>query len=77
MGRSCAYLATGAHAGQKQALKEAAPTPKTSPNQRAYRNKPLSERGKEVDTIKSQICAKAEHPLLLLKPLWGFAKNAK
>ena len=63
-----------AYRGQKQALKEHAPRAKDFTNKRAYRNKPLSERDKEVNTTKSQTRAKVEHPFLTLKRHWGFVK---
>ena len=63
-----------AYRGQKQALKEHAPRAKDFTNKRAYRNKPLSARDKEVNTTKSQTRAKVEHPFLTLKRYWGFAK---
>jgi transposase, IS5 family len=63
-----------AYAGQKQTLKAAAPKAKDFTNKRAYRNKPLRERDKEVNTTKSQTRAQVKHALLLLKRLWGFAK---
>ena len=63
-----------AYRGQKQALKEHAPRAKDFTNKRAYRNKPLSERDKEINTTKSQTRAKVEHPFLTLKRHWGFAK---
>ena len=63
-----------AYRGQKEALKEHAPRAKDFTNKRAYRNKPLSERDKQVNTTKSQTRAKVEHPFLTLKRHWGFAK---
>jgi transposase, IS5 family len=63
-----------AYAGQKEALKAAAPKARDFTNKRAYRNKPLSERDKEINTTKSQTRAKVEHAFLPLKRLWGFAK---
>jgi transposase, IS5 family len=71
---SASGLLHSAYAGQKQALKEAAPQAKDFTNKRAYTNKPLSERDKEVNTTKSQTRAKVEHAFLPLKRLWGFAK---
>ena len=63
-----------AYRGQKQALKGHAPRAKDFTNKRAYRNKPLSERDKQVNTTNSQTRAKVEHPFLTLKRHWGFAK---
>ena len=33
-----------------------------------------SERDKEINTTKSRVRAKVEHPFLALKRIWGFAK---
>jgi IS5 family transposase len=43
---------------------------------RAYRNRPLSEADKATNWRKSKIRAKVEHLFLVLKRLWGLAKNA-
>jgi transposase, IS5 family len=63
-----------AYANQKQALAAKTPKAKDFTNQRAYRNKPLTERDKQVNRTKSQTRAKVEHPFLTLKRIWGFAK---
>jgi transposase, IS5 family len=63
-----------AYANQKAALKAKAPKAKDFTNKRAYRNKPLTERDKQVNRTKSQTRAKVEHPFLTLKRIWGFAK---
>jgi IS5 family transposase len=59
---------------QRERLKELAPNAKDFTNKRAYRNTPLSEANKETNRRKSSIRAKIEHPFLILKRLWGFAK---
>jgi IS5 family transposase len=59
---------------QRQRLKKLAPKAKDFTNQRAYRNRPLSEADKATNRRKSQVRAKVEHPFLVLKRLWGFAK---
>ena len=63
-----------AYANQKDALAAKAPKAKDFTNKRAYRNRPLTERDKEVNRTKSQTRAKVEHPFLTLKRIWGFAK---
>jgi IS5 family transposase len=63
-----------AYANQKEALAAKAPKAKDFTNKRAYRNKPLTERDKQVNRTKSQTRAKVEHPFLTLKRIWGFAK---
>lgn len=59
---------------QRKRLKELAPKARDFTNQRAYRNKPLSEAEKETNRRKSSVRAKVEHPFLVIKRLWGFAK---
>lgn len=59
---------------QRERLKEIAPKAKDFTNKRAYRNAPLSDADKETNRRKSSIRAKVEHPFLILKRLWGFAK---
>ena len=59
---------------QRERLKSLAPQAKDFTNKRAYRNAPLSVAEKETNRRKSSIRAKVEHPFLILKRLWGFAK---
>jgi len=59
---------------QHERLKSIAPQAKDFTNKRAYRNDPLTEADKETNRRKSSIRAKVEHPFLILKRLWGFAK---
>jgi IS5 family transposase len=59
---------------QRQRLKELAPKAKDFPHKRAYRNRPLSEADRATNRRKSQVRAKVEHPFLVLKRLWGFAR---
>jgi len=59
---------------QRERLKEIAPRAKDFTNKRAYRNAPLSDADKGANQRKSSIRAKVEHPFLILKRLWGFAK---
>jgi IS5 family transposase len=59
---------------QRKRLKERAPRAKDFTNKRAYRNRPLSDADKATHRRKSQVRAKVEHPFLVLKRLWGFAK---
>lgn len=59
---------------QRERLKEIVPRAKDFTNKRAYRNAPLSDADKETNRRKSSIRAKVEHPFLILKRLWGFAK---
>jgi IS5 family transposase len=59
---------------QRERLKGIAPQAKDFTNKRAYRNVPLTDADKETNRRKSSIRAKVEHPFLILKRLWGFAK---
>jgi IS5 family transposase len=59
---------------QRKRLKELAPQAKDFTNKRAYRNRPLSEADKATNRRKSKVRAKVEHPFLVLKRIWGFAK---
>ncbi len=59
---------------QRERLKAIAPKAKDFTNKRAYRNAPLSETDKTTNRRKSSIRSKVEHPFLMLKRLWGFAK---
>jgi transposase, IS5 family len=59
---------------QRERLRQIAPRAKDFTNKRAYRNTPLTDADKETNRRKSSIRAKIEHPFLMLKRLWGFAK---
>jgi IS5 family transposase len=59
---------------QRELLKKVAPNAKDFTNKRAYRNRPLTEADKKTNARKSSVRAKVEHPFLMLKRIWGFAK---
>ena len=59
---------------QRQRLREHAPKAADYTNQRAWRNKPLSEQNRQTNRRKSSVRAKVEHTFLTLKRQWGFAK---
>ena len=59
---------------QRTRLKELAPKAKDFTNKRAYKNRPLTEADKAANRRKSSVRSKVEHPFLVLKRLWGFAK---
>lgn len=63
-----------AYRNQEKVLKQIAPKAKDVTNQRAYRNRPLSEADKLSNRRKSSVRAKVEHVFRPLKTLWGFAK---
>jgi len=63
-----------AYAGQGEALAEHAPRAKDFTHKKASRNRPLSDADKARNTTKSRVRAKVEHPFLILKRRFGFAK---
>ena len=73
-GQETRLYGDSAYAGQQAVLKERAPKARDFTNKRAYRNTPLGERDKQINTTKSQTRSKVEHPFLTLKKIWGFAK---
>jgi transposase, IS5 family len=60
---------------QRKRLKDIAPKAKDFTNKRAYKNRPLSDADKQTNRRKSSVRSKVEHPFLILKRLWGFAKT--
>lgn len=63
-----------AYQGQKAAIKAAAPNARDMTNRRASRNTPLSKREREKNRTKSGVRAKVEHPFLIIKRVFDFAK---
>jgi IS5 family transposase len=63
-----------AYAGQGEALAEHAPQAKDFTHKKASRNRPLSDADKARNTTKSRVRAKVEHPFLILKRRFEFAK---
>jgi len=59
---------------QRQRLKQLAPKAKDFTNQRAHKNRPLTDADKQTNRRKSAVRSKVEHPFLILKRIWGFAK---
>jgi len=59
---------------QRQRLKQLAPKAKDFTNQRARKNRPLTDADKQTNRRKSAVRSKVEHPFLILKRIWGFAK---
>jgi len=74
-GQEARLYGDSAYRNQKDKLKEAAPKAKDFTNERAYRNRELSEKQRESNRRKSSVRSKVEHPFLVLKRLWGFAKT--
>lgn len=75
-GNETRFYGDSAYRGKarRERLKEIAPKARDFTNKRAYRNAPLSDADKKTNRRKSSIRAKVEHPFLILKRLWGFAK---
>ena len=59
---------------QRERLRGIAQKARDFTNKRAYKNRPLTEADRETNRRKSSVRSKVEHPLLVLKRLWGFAK---
>lgn len=75
-GKETRFYGDSAYRGkaQRERLKAIAPKARDFTNKRAYRNAPLTDADKQTNRRKSSIRAKVEHPFLILKRLWGFAK---
>jgi IS5 family transposase len=63
-----------AYTGQGKAMRKQAPNAKDFTNRKASRNHPLSDQDKGKNRTKSKVRAKVEHPFLILKRVFGFAK---
>jgi IS5 family transposase len=76
-GNETRFYGDSAYRGKepRERLKRIAPKAKDFTNRRAYRNSPLSDTDRETNRRKSSVRAKVEHPFLILKRLWGFAKT--
>jgi transposase, IS5 family len=73
-GQETRLYGDSAYRNQKKLLKQIAPNARDFTNQRAYRNRPLTEADKLTNRRKSSVRAKVEHVFRPLKTLWGFAK---
>ncbi|MGH8552955.1 MAG: IS5 family transposase [Methylococcales bacterium] len=63
-----------AYAGQTEAIRGAAPKARDFTQAKASRNRPLSESERSKNRNKSKVRAKGEHPFLVIKRIFGFAK---
>jgi IS5 family transposase len=63
-----------AYTGQGDAIREHAPNAKDFTHQKGNRHHPLSDEEKARNKTKSKVRAKVEHPFLILKRVFGFAK---
>ena len=75
-GQETRFYGDSAYRGKapRARLKALAPRAKDFTNKRAYKNHPLTEDDKATNRRKSSVRSKVEHPFLVLKRLWGFAK---
>jgi len=73
-GQETRVFGDSAYSGQSEAIRQAAPKAKDFTNQRAYRNRPLSQREEQANHTKSKVRARVEHPFLVIKRIFGFAK---
>jgi IS5 family transposase len=63
-----------AYTGQGDAIREHVPNAKDFTHQKGNRHHPLSDEEKARNKTKSKVRAKVEHPFLILKRVFGFAK---
>lgn len=73
-GQETRVFGDSAYSGQREAIRQAAPRAKDFTNKRAYRNRPLSQREEQSNHTKSKVRARVEHPFLVIKRIFGFAK---
>ncbi len=75
-GQETRFYGDSAYRGreQRERLKTLALNAQDFTNKRAYKNRPLTDADKATNRRKSSVRAKVEHPFLVLKRLWGFAK---
>ena len=64
----------GAYTGQGEVIRERAPFAKDFTKQKGFRNRELTEAERLKNRNKSRIRAKVEHPFLVIKKIFGFAK---
>jgi IS5 family transposase len=63
-----------AYTGQGETIRRHAPRARDFTQRKGYRHRPLSEDERARNRTKSRVRAKAEHPLLVLKRIFGFTK---
>jgi IS5 family transposase len=63
-----------AYVGQTEVIRRAAPKAKDFTHAKASRNRPLSAAERSKNRNKSRVRAKGEHPFLVIKRIFGFAK---
>ena len=63
-----------AYVGQTEVIRRAAPQAKDFTHAKASRARPLSQAERSKNRNKSKVRAKGEHPFLVIKRIFGFAK---
>ena len=63
-----------AYAGQAEVIRRVAPYAQDFTNNKGHRNWPLNAAERARNCTKSKVRAKGEHPLLVLKRIFGFPK---
>jgi IS5 family transposase len=63
-----------AYVGQTEVIRSVAPKASDFTQAKANRNQPLSEAERSKNRNKSKVRAKGEHPFLVIKRIFGFAK---
>jgi transposase, IS5 family len=63
-----------AYTGQRETIRRHAPQARDFTQHKAHRHHPLSDEERARNRNKSRVRAKGEHPLLILKRIFGFTK---
>jgi IS5 family transposase len=64
-----------AYTGQTDVIRAKAPKAKDFTHEKATRNHPLTKEQKAKNATKSRVRARGEHPLLVIKRIFGFTKT--
>ena len=73
-GKELRVYGDSAYTGQREVMRSNAPKVKDFTQRKSFRNRPLTEREREANRVKSRTRAKVEHPFLILKRIFGFSK---
>ena len=63
-----------AYSGKREVIRARAPQARDCTHRKGYRNRPLSEAERQKNRWKSRIRARVEHPLLVMKRLFGLVR---
>lgn len=63
-----------AYTGRQEVIRRCAPRAKDFTNKKGHRHRPLTEQDRARNRTKSKVRAKVEHPLLVIKRIFGFTK---